>query len=113
MQDSPKHQGQRKQLVDLLREKGIQDEVVLNVLNQVPRHLFMDAALANFAYEDKAYPIAAEQTISQPYTVAFQTELLQLSPTDKVLEIGTGSGYQTSILSMLFSCSLLLFKFNK
>ena len=98
MRDTPKHQGQRNQLVELLRKKGIKDEIVLTILNQVPRHLFMDTALANFAYEDKAYPIAADQTISQPYTVAFQTELLQLSSTDKVLEIGTGSGYQTAIL---------------
>lgn len=98
MRDTPKHQGQRNQLVDLLREKGIKNETVLNVLAQVPRHLFMDAGLADFAYEDNAYPIAASQTISQPYTVAFQTELLELSPTDKVLEIGTGSGYQTAVL---------------
>ena len=98
MRDTPKHQGQRNQLVELLRKKGIKDEIVLTILNQVPRHLFMDTALANFAYEDKAYPIAADQTISQPYTVAFQTELLQLSSTDKVLEIGTGSGYQTAVL---------------
>ena len=98
MRDTPKHQGQRNQLVELLRKKGIKDEIVLTILNQVPRHLFMDTALANFAYEDKAYPIAADQTISQPYTVAFQTELLQLSSSDKVLEIGTGSGYQTAVL---------------
>lgn len=98
MRDTPKHQGQRNQLLELLRKKGIKDEIVLTILNQVPRHLFMDTALANFAYEDKAYPIAANQTISQPYTVAFQTELLQLSSTDKVLEIGTGSGYQTAVL---------------
>lgn len=98
MRDTPKHQGQRNQLVELLRKKGIKDEIVLTILNQVPRHLFMDTALANFAYEDKAYPIAADQTISQPYTVAFQTELLQLSSTDQVLEIGTGSGYQTAVL---------------
>lgn len=98
MRDTPKHQGQRNQLVEFLRKKGIKDEIVLTILNQVPRHLFMDTALANFAYEDKAYPIAADQTISQPYTVAFQTELLQLSSSDKVLEIGTGSGYQTAVL---------------
>jgi protein-L-isoaspartate(D-aspartate) O-methyltransferase len=98
MRDTTKHQGQRKQLIDQLREKGIKDERVLQVMAGVPRHLFMDPALVNFAYEDKAYPIAAEQTISQPYTVAFQTELLQLKPSSKVLEIGTGSGYQTAVL---------------
>ena len=98
MEDTTKHQGQRNQLVELLIKKGIKDDCVLQVMNGVPRNLFMDPSLVNFAYVDKAYPIAAEQTISQPYTVAYQTELLQLKPTSKVLEIGTGSGYQTAVL---------------
>lgn len=98
MQDSTKHQGLRKQLIELLKQKGIKDSQVLTVMGGVPRHLFMDPSLVNFAYEDNAYPIAADQTISQPYTVAYQSELLELRPTDKVLEIGTGSGYQTAVL---------------
>ncbi len=98
MQDSTKHQGLRKQLIELLKQKGIKDSQVLTVMGAVPRHLFMDPSLVNFAYEDNAYPIAADQTISQPYTVAYQSELLELRPTDKVLEIGTGSGYQTAVL---------------
>lgn len=98
MQDTIKHQGLRKQLIQLLEEKGIKNTKVLEVLGTVPRHLFMDPGLINFAYENNAYPIAAEQTISQPFTVAYQSELLQLIPTSKVLEIGTGSGYQTAIL---------------
>ena len=98
MEDTPKHQGLRNQLVSKLREKGIRDEAVLKVITSVPRHLFMDPSLVNFAYEDNAYPIAADQTISQPYTVAYQSQLLEVGPSDKVLEIGTGSGYQTAIL---------------
>ena len=98
MQDTIKHQGLRKQLIELLKDKGIIDTKVLEVMGSVPRHFFMDPGLINFAYEDNAYPIAADQTISQPYTVAYQSELLQLSKFDKVLEIGTGSGYQTAIL---------------
>ena len=98
MQDTIKHQGLRKQLIELLKDKGITDTKVLEVMGSVPRHFFMDPGLINFAYEDNAYPIAADQTISQPYTVAYQSELLQLSKFDKVLEIGTGSGYQTAIL---------------
>ena len=97
-QDSPKHQGQRMQLVNLLKEKGISDPAVIYALAFVPRHWFMDAGLAAHAYKNKAYPIAAEQTISHPYTVAFQSELIAIKPGDKVLEIGTGSGYQTAIL---------------
>ena len=88
----------RKQLVDSLREKGIEDEKVLQAINAVPRHLFMDNAFINFAYQDKAFPIGAGQTISQPYTVAFQTQLLEIEQGDKVLEIGTGSGYQACVL---------------
>ena len=98
MNETTKHQGQRRHLIESLRTKGIESERVLNAMLAVPRHLFMDPSLINFAYEDNAYPIAAEQTISQPYTVAFQSELLAVSETHKVLEIGTGSGYQTAVL---------------
>ncbi|MDP2089612.1 MAG: protein-L-isoaspartate(D-aspartate) O-methyltransferase [Flavobacteriaceae bacterium] len=98
MIDSPKHQGMRKMLVKLIEEKGVTDKKVLQAISKVPRHLFMDSGFIEFAYQDKAFPIAAEQTISQPFTVAFQTELLQLEEGEKVLEIGTGSGYQTAVL---------------
>src|SRR6056300_1470051 len=98
MIDSTKHQGQRRQLVQLLEEKGIDDAQVLAAMGSVPRHFFMDSGLQAYAYADKAYPISADQTISQPYTVAFQTQLLALKKGDKVLEIGTGSGYQTAVL---------------
>ncbi len=101
MTDTTKHQGQRRQLVKLLEGKGIQDKRVLTAVGNVPRHLFMDSGLEAYSYADKAYPIAADQTISQPYTVAFQTQLLELKKGDKVLEIGTGSGYQTAILMAL------------
>jgi len=98
LKDTNKHQGLRNQLVTVLKEKGITDKNVLDAISKVPRHLFLESSFADFAYQDKAFPIAAGQTISQPYTVAFQTELLQVKKDDKVLEIGTGSGYQTSIL---------------
>jgi protein-L-isoaspartate(D-aspartate) O-methyltransferase len=98
MTDTTKHQGQRRQLIKLLEEKGIEDKRVLTAVGDVPRHLFMDKGLEAYAYVDKAYPIAAEQTISQPYTVAFQTQLMELKKGDSVLEIGTGSGYQTAVL---------------
>lgn len=98
MKDTTKHQGLRKQLVNVLIEKGITDKGVLNAISKIPRHLFMDSSFADFAYQDKAFPIAADQTISQPYTVAFQSQLLQIKPKDKILEIGTGSGYQTAVL---------------
>lgn len=88
----------RQQLVDTIESKGIKDKAVLNAIGKVPRHLFMDSGFIDHAYVDKAFPIAADQTISQPYTVAFQTELLQIKPGDKVLEIGTGSGYQCAVL---------------
>ncbi len=88
----------RQQLVDTLVKKGIKDEAVLKAIGKIPRHLFMDSGFIDHAYVDKAFPIAADQTISQPYTVAFQSELLQIKPQDKVLEIGTGSGYQCAIL---------------
>ncbi|APY07426.1 protein-L-isoaspartate O-methyltransferase [Winogradskyella sp. J14-2] len=98
MKDTFKHKGMRQQLVDTLIEKGIKDKAVLNAIGKIPRHLFMDSGFIDHAYVDKAFPIAADQTISQPYTVAFQSELLQIKPGDKVLEIGTGSGYQCAVL---------------
>jgi protein-L-isoaspartate(D-aspartate) O-methyltransferase len=98
MDDSFKHKGMRKKLVEILREKGISDEKVLEAINKVPRHLFLDSSFLEFAYQDKAFPIGSGQTISQPYTVAYQTTLLHISPGDKVLEIGTGSGYQSCVL---------------
>lgn len=101
MLDTLKHQGLRKQLIEVVRTKGIKDEKVLEAMMRVPRHFFLDSTFLQFAYDDKAFPIGAGQTISQPYTVAFQTELLNLSRGDKVLEIGTGSGYQTSVLCEL------------
>jgi len=101
MVDSFRHQGLRKQLVEHLASKGITNLEVLNAMNRIPRHLFLDNAFVNFAYQDKAFPIGAGQTISQPYTVAFQSELLAIKPYDKVLEVGTGSGYQAAVLSLL------------
>lgn len=98
MKDTFKHKGMRQQLVDTLIKKGIKDKAVLNTIGKIPRHLFMDSGFIDHAYVDKAFPIAADQTISQPYTVAFQSELLQIKPGDKVLEIGTGSGYQCAVL---------------
>lgn len=88
----------RQQLVDVLVNKGIKDKAILNAIGKIPRHLFMDSGFIDHAYVDKAFPIAADQTISQPYTVAFQSELLQIQPGHKVLEIGTGSGYQCAVL---------------
>ena len=98
MEDSYKHQGMRRALVKKLREKGIKDERVLAAIGKIPRHLFLDSAFAEHAYKDKAMPIGEGQTISQPYTVAFQTALLNVQPGDKVLEVGTGSGYQCCVL---------------
>lgn len=98
MKDTFKHKGMRQQLVEVVKSKGITDENVLKALGKVPRHLFMDSGFLDHAYQDKAFPIAANQTISQPYTVAFQTELLQVKKDDKILEIGTGSGYQCAVL---------------
>ena len=98
MKDTPKYQGLRKQLVEKLRSKGITSNKVLKVIGNTPRHYFMDQGLLNYAYEDQAYPIDADQTISQPYTVAFQTQILDVNINDRILEIGTGSGYQTAIL---------------
>lgn len=101
MKDSFKHQGRRKQLIDLLVSKGITDQAVLDAMNSIPRHLFIDSGFEDFAYQDKAFPIGADQTISQPYTVAYQTSLLEVEEGVKILEIGTGSGYQTAVLSKL------------
>jgi protein-L-isoaspartate(D-aspartate) O-methyltransferase len=101
MKDTLKHRGMRNQLADILSAKGINDQKVLAAIRTIPRHLFMDSSFEGHAYQDKAFPIAADQTISQPYTVAFQTELLQVKPNDRILEIGTGSGYQTAILLQL------------
>lgn len=98
MKDTHKHQGLRNQLVKTIEEKGIKDKNVLTAIAAVPRHLFMDSGFVDFAYQDKAFPISAEQTISQPFTVAFQTELLKVNSGDLILEIGTGSGYQTAVL---------------
>ncbi len=98
MKDTAKHQGLRNQLANVLKAKGILDENVLNAVRKIPRHLFMDSSFESHAYQDKAFPIAAEQTISQPYTVAFQSQTLALKAGEKVLEIGTGSGYQTAVL---------------
>jgi protein-L-isoaspartate(D-aspartate) O-methyltransferase len=99
MTDTFLAKGKRKKLVEELRQKGITDEEVLRAINAVPRHDFMDPAFLNHAYVDKAFPITSGQTISQPYTVAVQTELLQVKKRDKILEIGTGSGYQAAILA--------------
>ena len=101
MEDSFRHQGLRKQLIEHLASKGIINLKVLNAMNKIPRHLFMDNAFVNFSYQDKAFPIGEGQTISQPYTVAFQSQLLEIKPYEKVLEVGTGSGYQAAVLFLL------------
>jgi len=98
MRDTTKHQGLRNQLARVLEAKGIVNERVLNAIKKIPRHLFIDSSFEAHAYQDKAFPIAADQTISHPFTVAFQSQVLDIQPTDKVLEIGTGSGYQTAVL---------------
>lgn len=98
-EDTYRHKGLRKKLVDTIKSKGITDEKVLHAIDRIPRHFFLDSAFDEVAYEDKAFPIAEKQTISQPYTVAYQTQLLEIKPFDKVLEIGTGSAYQASVLA--------------
>jgi protein-L-isoaspartate(D-aspartate) O-methyltransferase len=98
-EDTYQHKGLRKQLVQVLRDKGITDENVLNAINNIPRHYFLDSAFDKIAYEDRAFPIGEGQTISQPYTVAYQTQLLNVKANEKVLEIGTGSVYQASVLA--------------
>lgn len=97
--DTYRHKGLRRQLVEVIRAKGITDERVLNAILHIPRHFFMDSAFDKIAYEDRAFPIGEDQTISQPYTVAYQTQLLEVKPFDKVLEIGTGSAYQACVLA--------------
>lgn len=101
LNDTQKHQGLRNKLVTLLEEKGITDKNVLEAIRKIPRHLFLDSGFEDFAYQDKAFPIAAGQTISQPYTVAFQSQLLEVKKGDKILEIGTGSGYQCAVLCLM------------
>jgi protein-L-isoaspartate(D-aspartate) O-methyltransferase len=98
-EDTYRHKGLRKKLIDILKEKGITDNNVLEAINNIPRHFFLDSAFDEIAYEDRAFPISDGQTISQPYTVAYQTQLLQVKPNDKILEIGTGSIYQASVLA--------------
>ena len=97
-EDTTKHQGRRHQLIQVLKDKGITDKAVLKAIGDIPRHLFMDSSFEDHAYKDKAFPIGADQTISHPYTVAFQSQQLMVKPGVKVLEIGTGSGYQTAVL---------------
>ena len=101
MKDTAKHQGLRNQLAKLLETKEITDKNVLEAIKKIPRHLFLDSSFEDYAYQDKAFPISAGQTISQPFTVAFQSQLLQIKKDHKVLEIGTGSGYQTAVLCVM------------
>jgi protein-L-isoaspartate(D-aspartate) O-methyltransferase len=101
MKDTYRHKGLRRQLVETIRKKGIRSESVLDAMSVIPRHFFLDKAFSEIAYEDKAFPIGLEQTISQPFTVAYQTELLDIQKREKVLEIGTGSGYQAAVLAVM------------
>jgi protein-L-isoaspartate(D-aspartate) O-methyltransferase len=101
IKDDYRHKGLRKKLVEEIASKGIQDKRILDAIGKIPRHLFLDSSFLEYAYQDKAFPIGAGQTISQPYTVAFQTELLEVKKGDKILEIGTGSGYQACVLMEL------------
>ncbi len=112
MTDSYKHKGMRRSLVRILKEKKITDEAVLNAIGRVPRHYFFDQVFESHAYQDKAFPIGEGQTISQPYTVAFQTSLLEVKPKVKILEIGTGSGYQACVLQEL-GVNLFTIEYNK
>jgi len=97
-EDTYQHKGLRRKLVEELKQKGISDNTVLEAINRVPRHVFMDSGFINFSYKDQAFPISSGQTISQPYTVAFQTQMLEIKSMEKVLEVGTGSGYQCAVL---------------
>lgn len=101
LEDTYRHKGMRRQLIEALREKGIRDERVLQAMQQLPRHFFLDQAFEEWAYQDKPFPIGHEQTISQPYTVAYQTTLLNVQKREKILEVGTGSGYQAAVLALL------------
>ena len=101
LEDSYRHKGLRRKLVEELRQKGIQDTQVLEAIGQIPRHWFLDSAFLEHAYEDKAFAIGEGQTISQPYTVAFQSELLQVQARDRLLEVGTGSAYQACVLALM------------
>ena len=112
MEDNYKHRGLRRKLIAIIKEKGIKNEAVIDAMSKVPRHLFFDNAFLGHAYQDKAFPIGQGQTISQPYTVAFQSELLEVSPGAKILEIGTGSGYQASILLEL-GAKVFTIEYNK
>lgn len=112
MEDSYKHKGMRRQLVRVLRQKGVTSEWVLKAIEKVPRHFFFDNALLEHAYQDKAFPIGEGQTISQPYTVAFQSEKLDIQPGEKVLEVGTGSGYQACVLIEL-GAKVYTIEYNK
>ncbi len=112
MQDQYIHKGMRKQLVKEITKKGIQDKRVLAAIGHIPRHYFFDSALISHAYQDKAFPIGEGQTISQPYTVAFQTTLLDVQPGDKILEVGTGSGYQCCVL-MALGAKVYTIEYNK
>lgn len=99
LEDNYRHKGLRKKLIEIIRKKGIEDEAVLKAMEAVPRHFFFDSSFLEFAYEDKPFPIGSGQTISQPYTVAYQSQLLKVKKSEKILEIGTGSGYQACILA--------------
>ena len=112
MEDTYKHKGLRKQLISEIIKKGIKDQSVIDAMGKIPRHFFLDKIFDVHAYEDKAFPIVAGQTISQPYTVAFQTELLAIEKGDKILEVGTGSGYQAAVLSEL-KADLYTIEFQK
>jgi protein-L-isoaspartate(D-aspartate) O-methyltransferase len=101
VEDTYRHKGLRKKLGDIVRSKGITDEKVLEAIGNIPRHFFLDSAFDEVAYEDRAFPIGEGQTISQPYTVAYQTQLLEIKPFEKVLEIGTGSAYQAVVLAAM------------
>ena len=100
-EDRYRHKGLRKKLVETIRTKGISDEKILSAINTIPRHYFLDSAFDELAYEDRAFPIGEGQTISQPYTVAYQTQLLEIKPFEKILEVGTGSAYQACVLAEL------------